>query len=177
MTPWPFYEFFAGGGMARLGLGQRWRCVVANEICEKKARVYRINFPPATELHVNDVRSTRISDLPYHAMLAWASFPCQDLSLAGRGAGLAGHRSGTFTAFWDLMEARAREGRRVPIIVLENVTGALTANGGRDFGAILARVAASGYRAGALAIDAVHFVPQSRPRLFIIAVAGDREIS
>jgi len=176
MTPWPFYEFFAGGGMARLGLGERWRCVFANEICEKKARVYRLNFGPAEELRVDDVRSIRTSDLPGPAMLAWASFPCQDLSLAGRGAGLAGRRSGTFTAFWNLMAALAREGGRVPIVVLENVPGALTSNGGSDFAAILARMSASGYRAGALAVDAVHFVPQSRPRLFIVAISRNIEI-
>ena len=35
--PFGFYEFFAGGGMARLGLGDQWRCLMANDICEKKA--------------------------------------------------------------------------------------------------------------------------------------------
>lgn len=168
---WPFYEFFAGGGMARLGLGAQWRCVFANEICPKKARAYRLNFGPSPELRVEDIRNLAASDLPGSAALAWASFPCQDLSLAGRGQGLRGQRSGTFTAFWDLMDALAQQQRRVPLVVVENVTGALTANGGRDFVAIMDCITRSGYLAGAVVIDAVHFVPQSRPRLFIVAAA------
>ncbi|MBZ5583389.1 MAG: DNA cytosine methyltransferase [Acidobacteriia bacterium] len=162
---WGFSEFFAGGGMARLGLGPRWRCVFANEICEKKARAYRLNFGPSPELRVADVWELAAADLPADALLAWGSFPCQDLSLAGNGAGLRGARSGAFVPFWRLVDAA-----RPPLAVLENVTGAMTANGGRDFRAILQTITASGYRAGAVVIDAAHFVPQSRPRLFIVAV-------
>ena len=170
-TPKPgFYEFFAGAGMARLGLGNRWRCLLANEISEKKAAAYRANFPPARELVVNDVAALTCGDLPPGAALAWASFPCQDLSLAGNGRGLNGERSGTFLPFWRLMDGLAQAGRAVPIVVLENVVGALTSNGGRDFRALFEIIAGSGYRAGAMVMDAVRFVPQSRPRLFIIAV-------
>ncbi len=162
---WPFYEFFAGGGMARLGLGPRWRCVFANEICEKKARTYRMNFGPSPELRVCDVRRIRASDMP-PAILAWGSFPCQDLSLAGNGAGLGGERSGAFVPFWNLVDAV-----RPTIAVLENVAGSLSSNGSRDFQAILRSIVHSGYRAGGLMIDAERFVPQSRPRLFIVAVS------
>ena len=81
-----FYEFFAGGGMARLGLGGNWDCVFANDIDKKKAAAYRTNFHPASELTVRDVADVKTSDLPNEADLAWASFPCQDLSLAGAGA-------------------------------------------------------------------------------------------
>lgn len=172
----PFYEFFAGGGMARLALGPRWRCVFANEFCEKKARAYRMNFGPSPELKVADVWTLAADCLPGQATLAWASFPCQDLSLAGNGAGLRGERSGAFAPFWNLMEELAREGRAVPLIVAENVVGALTSNGGRDFAAILDRMVRSGYRAGALVIDAARFIPQSRPRLFIVAVSDSVEL-
>jgi DNA (cytosine-5)-methyltransferase 1 len=55
------------------------------------------------------------------------------------------------------------------LIVLENVCGALTSHGGRDFAAIGAALAEGGYRFSAMVIDAAHFVPQSRPRLFIVA--------
>ena len=77
-----FYEFFAGGGMARSGLGPRWRCLFANDVDDKKASCYRANFP-GNELIVADVASLKLSDIPDVADLAWASFPCQDLSLAG----------------------------------------------------------------------------------------------
>lgn len=164
-----FYEFFAGGGMARLGLGHEWTCVFANEWCEKKARAYRAQFGDG-ELRVCDVASLRVSDLPGHADLAWASFPCQDLSLAGNGAGLGGKRSGTFWEFWRLI---CGLGSRAPkLIVLENVTGLLTSHQGGDFRAIVRALADAGYRTGALAIDAVYFVPQSRPRLFVVGYRG-----
>jgi DNA (cytosine-5)-methyltransferase 1 len=172
-----FYEFFAGAGMARLGLGAGWRCLFANEICEKKAAAYRANFPPAHELAVRDVATLTCDDLPPGAALAWASFPCQDLSLAGAGRGLRGERSGAFLPFWRLMDGLARTGRAVPLIVLENVVGALTSNGGGDFRTLLEIAADSGYRAGALVVDAIHFAPQSRPRLFVIAVDDRIEVA
>ena len=78
------------------------------------------------------------ADLPGAADLAWASFPCQDLSLAGVGAGLKGSRSGTFWPFWELMKALRADGRPPRMIVLENVYGALTSHGGKDFATICA---------------------------------------
>ena len=165
-----FYEFFSGGGMARLGLGRRWECLFANDFCEKKARAYRSNFNGAPELMVRDVGQLSTRELPDRPSLVWASFPCQDLSLAGNGAGLKGERSGTFWPFWRLMETLVRERRGSPLIVLENVVGTITSNGGCDFCAILQSVVDAGYRVGALVINAVHFVPQSRPRLFLLAV-------
>lgn len=165
-----FYEFFAGGGMARTGLGDSWNCLFANEFCEKKAAAYRLNFPPAKELKVADVAKLSPEDLPGQATLAWASFPCQDLSLAGNGRGLDGARSGTFHAFWNLMTLVGVAGRAVPVVVLENVAGAITSNNGRDFQAILKALTDQDYRVGAVNIDASRFLPQSRPRVFFIAV-------
>ena len=164
-----WYEFFAGGGMARLGLGTHWNCLFANEWSSKKAAAYRANFGPSPELKVEDVAALTTADLSGKADLAWASFPCQDLSLAGARAGLNGSRSGTFWPFWELVEALVLEGRKPKIIVLENVTGAITSHGGCDFQTIMRAVAGADYRIGAMVIDAVHFLPQSRPRLFIIA--------
>ncbi len=165
-----FYEFFAGGGLARLGLGQRWTCLLANDICAKKAAAYRGNFGTSPELVVDDIRRLSCAHLPSGAALAWASFPCQDLSLAGNGRGLAGERSGTFLPFWTLIDGLARRGRPVPVVVIENVVGALSSNGGADFRLLFEIITGSGYYGGALVMDAIHFVPQSRPRLFIVAV-------
>ncbi|MCX6621588.1 MAG: DNA cytosine methyltransferase, partial [Acidobacteria bacterium] len=98
--PFTFLEFFAGGGMARLGLGDEWQCTFSNEWCEKKAAAYRARFGDSKELRVCDVADLKPSDLPGVPTLVWASFPCQDLSLAGNGAGLEGERSGMFKPFW-----------------------------------------------------------------------------
>jgi len=170
-----FYEFFAGGGMARAGLGPGWRCLFANDFDAKKAETYRVNWG-GEELHVGDVGKIETSQLPGEADLVWASFPCQDLSLAGNGAGLAGERSGTFWPFWSLMKALGKEGRAPRVVALENVCGALTSHGGKDFEKICAALSEEGYRFGALVIDAALFVPQSRPRLFIVAVRGHVEL-
>jgi DNA (cytosine-5)-methyltransferase 1 len=166
--PLKFLEFFAGGGMARAGLGETWTCVFANDNNAKKRATYGANWEKE---HLNplSVAELTTAHLPCGRVdLAWASFPCQDLSLAGDYAGLKGERSGTFWPFWELMKALAKEDRAPYIITLENVCGALTSHGGKDFGAIGAALTESGYRFGALVMDAAHFLPQSRPRLFII---------
>lgn len=167
-----FYEFFAGGGMARAGLGSGWRCLFANDFDRKKGESYRENWG-GDVLHVGDVAQVTTAQLPGCADLVWASFPCQDLSLAGVGAGLKGGRSGSFWPFWELMKSLRREGRAPKTIVLENVCGALTSHGGKDFEAICRALAGENYRFGAVVIDAALFVPQSRPRLFIIALRED----
>lgn len=163
--------------MARLGLGSGWQCVFANDVCTKKASAYRAFFGQCPELKVEDVAKLTTKDLPGIADLVWASFPCQDLSLAGNGAGLSGERSGTFKPFWKLISGLAAEGRPPKIVVLENVGGALTSHSGKDFSTIIGSLTDAGYRAGALMINAVHFVPQSRPRLFIIGSHEDTNIS
>ena len=170
-----FYEFFAGGGMARMGLGEGWACLFANDFDHKKSRVYRHNWGEDV-LKTGDVRKVAPSDLPGLADLVWGSFPCQDLSLAGGGAGLKGDRSGTFWPFWDLMKELIGEGRAPAIIVLENVCGTLTSHGGNDFAEICAALRKGGYRCGAIVIDAALFVPQSRPRLFIVALRSELDI-
>ena len=164
-----FYEFFAGGGMARAGLGKTWSCVFANDFDQKKATSYRANWG-GTDLAVCDVGTLKPKDLPGFVDLAWASFPCQDLSLAGAGAGLGGERSGTFWAFWELMRRLGKENRAPRLIVLENVCGAMTSHDGKDFAAIGSALSAGNYQFGALVVDAMGFVPQSRPRLFIVGV-------
>jgi len=98
------------------------------------------------------------------------SFPCQDLSLAGNGAGLNGERSGTFWGFLKLIQNLRTDGRKPSMVILENVYGTLTSHKGKDFEAIVQSVAGEGYNFGAVVIDAVQFVPQSRPRVFIICI-------
>lgn len=168
-----FYEFFAGGGMVRAGLGPQWRCLFANDFDARKAAAYRLNFPAPDVLRVDDIRRVSAAELPGEADLMWGSFPCQDLSLAGVGAGLQGKRSSAFYPFCSIVQGLAEAARGPRIIALENVVGTLTSHGGADFSAICEAIAACGYRFGALVINAAEFVPQSRPRLFMIAVRQD----
>lgn len=165
-----FYEFFAGGGMVRAGLGPKWRCLFANDFDLKKSATYKLNWP-GDALKTKDVALLTTADIPGTASLVWASFPCQDLSLAGMGAGLRGDRSGTFWPFWRLIQSLQAEGRGPRIVALENVCGMLTSHKGADFTAIAGALADAKFKFGAVVIDAEEFVPQSRQRLFVIAVA------
>ncbi|MDO9638572.1 MAG: DNA cytosine methyltransferase [Pseudotabrizicola sp.] len=171
--PHTYYDFFAGGGMAGFGLGPDWTCLFANDIDPKKAVSYRANHHGGTELLLKDVAQVTADEVPGTADLVWASFPCQDLSLAGKGAGLAGKRSGMFRPFWQLVRDLNAQGRGPKMVAVENVSGAITSNGGRDFATLAAAFSGLGYRFGAVVVDAVHFLPQSRPRFFIIGVRGD----
>lgn len=103
--------------------------------------------------------------------LLCGGFPCQDLSVAGRRAGLAGERSGLFFEF-----ARIADAVRPRWLLIENVPGLLTSNGGRDFGELLGALADLGYGVGWRVLDSRYFgVPQRRRRVFIVgALPGGR---
>lgn len=171
-----YYEFFAGGGMARAGLDKEWKCLFANDFDHKKSAAYRRNWGDA-ELLTGDVRTVRADDLPGIPNLVWASFPCQDLSLAGAGAGLRGDRSGTFWPFWDVVKDLVAAGRAPEVIALENVIGTLHSHEGKDFIAICSALDQAGYFFGAIVVDAALFVPHSRPRLFVVGLRKDVAIS
>ena len=164
-----FYEFFCGGGGARAGLGDGWQCLLANDNDPAKMRSYVDNWGKAGAI-TRDVAALTTADLPGAASLTWASFPCQDVSLAGDRQGLGGARSGTFWPYWDLVRTLRVEGRAPRLVVIENVVGLLTSHNGADFAAIGDALTEAGYRYGAVVVDASLFVPQSRERVFIVAV-------
>jgi DNA (cytosine-5)-methyltransferase 1 len=166
-----FYEFFAGGGMARLGFGAAATCLFANDVDRVKADAYARNFG-AHDFLCADIQTLSTADLPGRPDVAWASFPCQDLSQAGKHLGLAGARSGMFWAFHRLMEGLVSEGRAPAVVVLENVKGAISSNDGRDLAIICRALGKAGFRFGPLVVDAAEFLPHSRPRLFVVAVRG-----
>jgi DNA (cytosine-5)-methyltransferase 1 len=161
-------EFFAGSGLVRAGLAPDFETVWANDICPKKAAVYAANA--SHPLHLESIEHVAGAPLPA-VDLAWASFPCQDLSLAGNLTGIRkGTRSGLFWEWLRVIDELAAVGRRPPLLVAENVVGFLVAHQGVHFRRAYAALKARGYLAGALVMDTRHFLPQSRPRAFIIAV-------
>ena len=159
-------EFFAGMGLVRAALNRVGvETIFANDIDETKAALYRDNWG-AADLHIGDVRGVKGDDVPT-VDLATASFPCVDLSLAGGRAGLDGARSGLVFEFFRILDEM---GTRAPAtVMIENVPGLLTSNGGRDLESMLTRLSGLGYATGHICIDAAAFVPQSRPRVFVIA--------
>ena len=153
--------------MARIGLSGHFRCVFANDNDPYKSATYRANFGD-DHLIEGDIAGLDVSKIPT-ADLSWASFPCQDVSLAGSRGGMAQARSGTFWSFYNIMAELKANARAPKIIVIENVTGLLTSNGGADFAALVTALGNLDLRVGGLIIDAAEFIPQSRPRLFLVA--------
>ncbi len=167
-SKYPFHEFFAGSGLVSCGLSNSFRSVWANDVSERKAKVYRANLDPDV-LHVGDIADVEGSSLPA-AVLSWASFPCQDLSLAGNIEGIYSERSGLV---WQWLRVLDEQGEAAPrVICLENVSGLVSAHGGEDYRHLHQALVDRGYTVGAVLINAERFVPQSRPRVFVIGTKG-----
>jgi DNA (cytosine-5)-methyltransferase 1 len=163
-------EFFAGIGLVRLALEQRgWRVAFANDIDEDKAEMYRANWAEGDQgehLHVGDIHQIDAKDVPTCDLFT-ASFPCNDLSVAGKREGLAGKES---SAFWGLVRILKEMGNRKPkLVMLENVVGFLTSHDGADLEQALLALNELGYGVDAFILNAMHWVPQSRARMFIVA--------
>jgi DNA (cytosine-5)-methyltransferase 1 len=163
-----FCEFFAGIGLVRCGLEPSgWNCVYANDNDDKKREQYVEKFGGA-DFHLCDVFDTEsiTSKIAEPVTLATASFPCTDLSLAGHWKGIDGKHSSAVFGFLDCLKKLPT----VPVLLLENVVGLLSSNKGADFQRLCELLSAEGYWLDCFRLDAQYFVPQSRPRIFIIAI-------
>jgi DNA (cytosine-5)-methyltransferase 1 len=172
-----FAEFFAGVGLMRIGLERHgWKIAFANDICEDKYEMYAAHFEDADDhFIVEDIHKLSADDVPT-VTLATSSFPCNDLSLAGARAGLKGRQSSAFYGFIRILHEMRR--RRPRFVLLENVTGFLTSHAGADFRSALLELNRLGYVVDPFIIDAIHFVPQSRSRLFVVGeLAPKAEVS
>jgi len=158
----------------RLGLERSgWQVRFANDICEDKYAMYQTNFQDARKHFVlGDIHALCAEEVP-SVTLATASFPCNDLSLAGARNGLSGKQSSAYWGFINILEQLGK--RRPPLVLLENVSGFLTSKNGQDFQAALQALNRLGYSVDAFILDAVHFVPQSRVRLFVVGSTKVRE--
>ena len=115
-------DFFAGSGLVGSGLAPEFETLWANDNCAKKREVYEANHARG-KFHFGDVELVRGRDIPA-ADLAWASFPCQDLSLAGNLGGMnSGTRSGLFWEWVRVLKELDKNGKRPPLLVAENVVG------------------------------------------------------
>lgn len=154
-------------GFERAGFTTAW----AVEIDEKAQAVLRLRFPEA-ELH-DDVTKVGAHNLAPVDVITYG-FPCQDLSVAGKRAGLDGQRSGLFhEAVRVIRELRARDGKP-DIAIAENVPGLFSSNAGRDFAVVLQTLVDVGARDVAWRVlDSQHHgVAQRRRRVFLVADFG-----
>ncbi len=162
-------EFFAGIGLVRKGLEpEGFDVVFANDIDKTKKRIYEANGNP-TEFILSDIKELSGYDVP-QVDVAVASFPCTDVSVAGARAGLGGRYSSLVNEFLRIVEEmRSRKPR---VVVLENVLGFATSRGGSDLITTIENLNSIGYICDIIVLDAARFVPQSRPRIFVIAWTG-----
>lgn len=166
-----FAEFFAGIGLMRMGLEREgWLADFANDIDRPKSDMYNGHFeddPPT--FVVQDVHKLSAEQIPLVA-LATASFPCNDLSLAGARGGI---KTGSSSSFWGFIKLlKEMQDNRPPLVLLENVPGFLTSHGGADFHEALISLNDLGYSVDTFMMNAASFVPQSRERLFVVGVLG-----
>lgn len=166
-------SLFAGVGGFDLALQNAGVKVVASVEIDKKAQdVLRRHFPESTIF--GDITGVTGEQLraagfePENGIIT-GGFPCQDLSVAGRRAGLEGSRSGLF---WEI--CRILDETRAQNFILENVPGLLSSNGGRDMAVVLEALVQRGYSIAWRVLDAQYFgVPQRRRRVFIVGNLGN----
>lgn len=166
-------SLFAGVGGFDLALQRAGIKVVASvEIDTKAQGVLRQQFPDSTIFgDVTGVTGEQLIQAGFNPRggIITGGFPCQDLSVAGKRAGLAGKRSGLF---WEICRILDETGSET--VILENVPGLLSSNAGRDMAVVIEALVERGYRVGWRVLDAQYFgVPQRRKRVFIVGCLGN----
>ena len=139
----------------------------ANDISDTKLKTYVANFGPGEFLR-EDIRLIAGEVIP-DVDIATASFPCTDLSIAGNRAGLDGKESSMVREFVRVL--REMRDRRPNLVLLENVRGLASSKDGSDLAETIESLNMLNYTCDLLMVDARWFLPQSRPRLFVVASA------
>lgn len=156
--------------MARLGLGDQFEVAYANDFSVKKANIYERHFGDRPD--TRDLAEVVQGTIPVSSVdLVWASFPCQDWSDAGWKHGENGRTRIAYDAmiqFLDQVETR--------MVVFENVRGLLTTNGGVGLARLTRDLMGWGFNFTVHEISSVAWLPQSRPRVFVTAWKGAKEL-
>lgn len=160
-------SFFSGAGGLDLGFHRAGiETVSLSEVDRYASAVLAERFVGVPNL--GDILEVKADDIP-EADIWSGGFPCQDLSVAGKRAGFAGKRSSLAFTFLDLVEQR-----KPRWLLLENVPGLFSSNGGADFGRLISEMVSLGYGISWRLLDARYFgVAQRRKRVFIIAALND----
>lgn len=171
-----FIDLFAGIGGLRIGFEAiGGHCVFTSEWNPFSQRTYRANFPDEHQIH-GDITKIRAEDVPEHDVLL-AGFPCQPFSIAGvskknslgRAHGFQDETQGTL--FNDI--ARILDCHKPKAFLLENVKNLRSHDRGETMKVILRVLDQLGYTVEPRIVDARHWVPQHRERLFIAGVRKD----
>lgn len=163
-----YFSTFSGIGGFELGienaareLGIATECVGFSEVDKFATSVYQHHFPNTK--NYGDIKQINTNELPDFDLLV-GGFPCTDVSIIGKRAGLAGERTGLF---YEL--ARILRAKQPKYFVFENVKGLLSSNKGEDFKQILQTLDNLGYDVGWGVLDAQYFrTPQHRERVILV---------
>ena len=168
-----FIKLFAGIGLVHKALEPfGWQAVLANDNDPRKVRAYRANFPDVP-FDEGDVRLLDLCAFPTPRLVT-ASFPCIDLSQAGNRQGLNGEHSSLVRTFLQMVALLTKAAKKPEFLLLENVPNLLSIHNGAALEEILRTLAELRYGFDVVQVDAKHFTPQSRNRVFIVAVDLER---
>lgn len=175
-------SLFAGVGGFDLALERNGIDVVASVEIDKAAQKILARHFPKSKLFsdVKEVTGGQLIEAGFDPAngIVVGGFPCQDVSVAGRRAGLT-RSDGTHTRsglFWEVV--RILDETKAQTFILENVPGLLSSNSGRDFGTVIGALDELGYGVSWRILDAQYFgVPQRRRRVFIVGCLGDGQRS
>lgn len=172
-----FIDLFAGiGGMRKAFEGAGGRCVFTSEWNKYARMTYQANFDCDHDV-AGDITKIEASEIPQHDVLV-AGFPCQPFSIAGvskknslgRAHGFEDKTQGTL--FFDV--ARIIAHHRPAAFLLENVKNLKGHDKGRTFQTIMETLKDElGYNVHYRIVDAQHWVPQHRERIFIVGFRED----
>lgn len=161
-----FFDMFAGIGGFRAGLERAggYTCIGHCEIDKHADKAYRsVHNIKESEVFYEDATKIDPDTMPEFDLLC-AGFPCQSFSIAGKRKGFLDPRG---TMFFEI--ARVARARRPSYLLLENVPGLLSHDGGRTFAAILDTLCGLGYSVEWQVLNSKDFgVPQSRRRVYIV---------
>ena len=156
-----YFSAFTGVGGFDMGMPPDWKCVGMSEIDKYANMVLKYRFKDVK--NYGNIEKINYEELPDFDILIGGS-PCQDVSVAGKRAGLVGLRSRLFFSYVALLKVK-----RPDYFIFENVKGLLSSNDGRDFAEVVNQFSESGYDVWWQVLDAADFgIPQHRERVFIL---------
>jgi len=160
-----YFSAFTGVGGFDLGMPSGWECVGMSEINKYANMVLRYRFKDVK--NYGDIEKINYEELPDFEILIGGS-PCQDISVAGKRAGLTGLRSRLFFSYVALLKVK-----KPRYFIFENVKGLLSSNEGRDFAEVINQFSEAGYDVWWQVLDATDFgIPQHRERVFVLGTLG-----
>lgn len=160
-----YFDIFAGIGGFRSGLEKAggFECVGYCEIDKYAKKVYETLYDTENEVYYDDARKIDPNELPDFDLIC-GGFPCQSFSIAGKRKGCGDTRG---TLFFEI--ARIAAVKKPKYLLLENVPGLLSHDGGRTFATILGTLDELGYDVEWQVLNSANFgVAQSRKRVFIV---------